>query len=79
MFSWASPAGDQRIEYYAITCTVDGAEALRITLQPVLEITLEELVPLTEFSCAIQAATSGGMGPFSDEIPVTTGSKFHEK
>lgn len=77
MLSWASPAGERRIEYYDLRCAVDGVEALRITLQPLLEITLEELMPLTEYTCTIQAATSGGVGPLTDEISATTGGKFY--
>ena len=75
-FSWEEPAGDNSIQYYVLACTVDGEEALRFPLQPILEITVEELMPSTDYTCTIAAATSGGAGPLSDALIATTGCKL---
>ena len=72
-FSWEEPVGDNLIQYYVLACTVDGEEALKFYLKPILEITIEELMPSTDYVCTITAATSGGAGPISDAITATTG------
>ena len=71
-FSWEEPEGDNLIQYYVLACTVDGGEALRLSLEPILAITLEELMPSTKYTCTITAATSGGAGPISEPIVATT-------
>ena len=76
IFSWEEPEGDNPILYYVLACTVDGGEALRLSLKPILEITLDELSPSTQYTCTITAATSGGAGPFSDPIVATTGCEL---
>ena len=75
-FSWDEPAGDNPIEYYVLACTVDGEEALRFPLQLVLEITIEELMPSTDYVCTIVAVNSGGAGPLSNAVTATTGSRL---
>ena len=72
-FTWEEPASDSLIQYYVLACTVDGEEGLRFVLNPTLGITIEELMPSTEYMCTIAAATTGGAGPLSNIIIATTG------
>ena len=74
-FTWAEPAGSI-VDYYVLACTVNDEEAFRFPLrQFVTEITIEELMPSTDYICTVTAANSGGAGPLSDPITATTESK----
>jgi hypothetical protein len=77
-FSWEEPEGNNPIQYYVFACTVEGGEALRFSLKPILAITLEELMPSTKYTCTITAATSGGAGPISEPIVATTEARRNQ-
>lgn len=56
---------------------MNDEEALRFPLQQfVTEITIEELMPSTDYICTITAVNSGGAGPLSEAITATTESKI---
>ena len=74
-FSWDEPAGDGLIQSYTLTCSVDGVEAFRIILKPILEIAVEELEQTTIYTCTIFATASGGNGPVSDPLTAPTDSE----
>lgn len=74
-FSWEPPAGDGLILSYTVICSVSGLTEVNATLNPVLEVTLDELKPATNYSCRVYASTSGGNGPPTDTVTVTTESE----
>ena len=55
---------------YRISCN-DGV--LDIEVKPINEITLYDLAPEMTYFCSLSAASSGGYGPASEVINVTTG------
>lgn len=57
---------------YTIVCSVGGEEALRAVLKPIQVFSLEELSPLTAYSCSMFGSTSGGDGPSANFV-FTTG------
>ena len=74
-FSWESPpVGSGIVVSYTLYCASDGVKSFSITLNPVLQFTLEELSPSTSYMCNIFGSTNGGVGP-SAFIEVQTESK----
>lgn len=71
-FIWIDPIVDQVIVSYQILCN-DGV--LNIEVKPIDEITLYDLAPETTYFCTLSAASSGGYGPASAVINVTTGGQ----
>ena len=74
-FSWQPPAGDGLILSYTLICSVNGLTAVNATLNPILEVMLDELKPATSYLCSIYASTSGGAGPSTDAVTITTESE----
>ena len=72
-FTWAPPPGGLLIDSYTISCTSsDGSESFQLLLNPVLTFTVVELTPITTYSCTIFASTTGGPGPESLAMDITT-------
>lgn len=72
-FRWDEPAGDNLILYYLLGCSLNGEDAFSWSLKPISVIKIEELMPLTNYTCSIAGATSGGTGPFSASMSAVTG------
>jgi hypothetical protein len=72
-FLWNPPAGDLLIDSYTLRCMEDGSPALiQAELNPIQVFTLAELKPSTTYTCTIVANTTGGAGPESLPITITT-------
>ena len=74
-FSWKPPAGDVEILSYTVSCLVGGVTEINAQLNSILAVTLDELTPSTNYSCSVYASSSGGDGPPTDPVLVTTESK----
>ena len=72
-FTWNAPPGGLLIDSYTLTCMYGGSSTpIRVQLNPVLQFTLAELDPSTVYTCTIFARTTGGTGPESLPIQITT-------
>ena len=72
-FTWNAPPGGLLIDSYTLNCTYgDGSTPTQVQLNPVLQFTLAELDPSTVYTCTISASTTGGTGPESLPIQITT-------
>lgn len=60
---------------YTLSCSVEREVEFTTQFKPILEITLNVLTPSTLYVCSVYASSSGGDGPPTDEIPVSTESK----
>ena len=80
--SWEPPLPDERngvISSYTLNCT-GGSEILELRLNPISTITLYDLRPNTQYMCEVAASTSAGIGPFTNQISITTeGIYSHNK
>ena len=63
------------ILYYTVACSVAGITEFSTKLKPVLEITLDQLMPSTDYSCSVFASSSGGDGPPTNDIIASAESK----
>ena len=75
-FSWEPPSEDLLVLSYTLSCSVRREIELTAKFKPILNITLDELKPLTPYACTIFSSTSGGNGPPTDEILASTESKW---
>ena len=71
-FRWDAPADNIRIISYTITCYISSELTISITLNPVNSVTLDEFMPSTTYTCSIYASTTGGDGPSTSSVNVTT-------
>ena len=71
-FNWDEPAGDVTIVSYTIICEVSGDAVINATLNPVNKIVLDEFMPSTTYLCSMYASSSGGSGPSTVAVNVTT-------
>lgn len=69
-FTWSAPLVDQVIVSYLLRCN-DGY--VEVEIQPINILTLYDLSPETTLSCTLAGASSGGYGPPTPTINVTTG------
>lgn len=69
-FTWSPPVVDQVIVSYFLSCNFG---AIVVEIQPINSLTLYDLPPETTFMCTLAGASSGGYGPASPSINVTTG------
>ena len=67
-FFWSGPDVSEVIVSYRITCDSE----IDIEVKNINTITLYDLPPETNLSCAIAGASSGGYGPYSSAISVVT-------
>ena len=66
-FSWSDPIVNEVIVSYRLVCNINVVEIKAITT-----LTLYDLAPETIYFCTLAAASSGGYGPPTEEISVTT-------
>ena len=71
-FNWDSPEGEIVILSYTITCYISSELAINVTLNPVNSVVLDEFTPSTTYSCSMYASSSGGRGPSTNSVDVTT-------
>ena len=68
-FTWSDPIVDEVIISYRLICNTD---AVIIEIKPINVITLYDLAPETTYFCTLASASSGGYGPPTEMINVTT-------
>lgn len=71
-FRWDAPEGSITILSYTITCYISSDLAINVTLNPVNSITLDEFMPSTTYTCSMLGSSSGGKGPSTNRVNVTT-------
>ena len=71
-FNWDEPAGDVTIISYTVICRVSGDVIINVTLNPVNKVVLNEFMPSTTYLCSMYASSSGGRGPSTVAVNVTT-------
>lgn len=69
-FTWGPPLVDQVIVSYFLSC---NSGTIEVEIQAINSLTLYDLSPETTFTCTLAGASSGGYGPASPSINVTTG------
>ena len=68
-FTWSDPLVNEVIVSYRLICNVD---VVTIEIKPINVITLYDLAPETTYFCTLAVASSGGYGPPTEMINVTT-------
>ena len=68
-FTWSDPLVPEVIVSYRLICNTD---VITIEIKPINAITLYDLAPETTYFCTLAAASSGGYGPSTESINVTT-------
>lgn len=72
-FRWDDPEDDNiRILSYTITCYISDTVAINVTLNPINSVVLDEFMPSTTYRCSIYSTSSGGNGPPTPSVNVTT-------
>lgn len=74
-FRWDDPEDPDdniRILSYTITCYISDTIAINVTLNPVNSVILDEFMSSTTYSCSIYSTSSGGNGPPTPSVNVTT-------
>ena len=71
-FLWDPPEGSIAILSYTITCYISSDLAINVTLNPVNSITLDEFMPHTTYTCSMYGSSSGGNGPMTNRVNITT-------
>ena len=72
IFTWSGPIANETIVSYHLICNVDVVD---IEVKAINILTLYDLAPEFTFFCTLAAASSGGYGPPTDTINVTTGGE----
>lgn len=69
--SWQPPPSEQRngiIVFYRLQCS----SLEELILNPILQFSLYDLNPNTQYFCRIAASTAVGIGPYTDYLTATT-------
>ena len=69
-FAWTTPTVSQTIVSYRLVCHPQSE--IDIEIKNINTITLYDLPPVTNLSCTLAAASSGGYGPETPAINVVT-------
>ena len=75
-FTWISPDVDEVIVSFRLICNSDEVV---IEIKDINTITLYDLMPETTYYCTLAASSSGGYGPSTEMINVTTGGAGQTK
>ena len=75
-FEWDPPADDKiggTLISYTLTCSDTDDENFEVELKVIGNITLDEFLPSTAYTCTIFASTNGGDGPTASVTATTDG------
>lgn len=78
-FQWDPPADNETggtIIFYTLSCTGTGNDGFEAKLNVIEDITLDEFLPSTTYTCTLSASTNGGEGPTASVTATTDGTIF---